>query len=127
MRKLCSTGLLFLLSSMAISCDTPKGKAVQTPEQETIVGLPKKESSSIRDYDASEHEIDLNKYLKNDDLLSYAAASPKIARIEKLKTPFDTLQFNKVIAYDYDGSEEPYGSIIVDGKFVPVVLKAAIL
>ena len=53
---------------------------------------------------------------------SYIASAPTFTISGKLKIPFDKLVFNKVIAYDYDGSEEPYPSIFgSDRKFIPII------
>ncbi len=42
--------------------------------------------------------------------------------------PFDTLKFDKIIAYDFKGSEEPNPSIITkENKFTNVILKQQFL
>ena len=62
-------------------------------------------------------------YIAIADLHSYVKSAPIIKRPKNLGKPFNTLNFNKVIAYDYEGSEEPYPSIIEKDDFNPVVLK----
>lgn len=63
------------------------------------------------------------KYLGEQELVDYALKAPSILSIPKLNTPFDTLQFDKVIAYDFEGNEEPYPSSIKHGHYAPVILK----
>lgn len=63
-------------------------------------------------------------YLSVETLQSFIKLVPAFNISNKLKFPFDKLIFNKVIAYDFDGSEEPYPSVF-DGvnKFIPIVEK----
>lgn len=63
-------------------------------------------------------------YLILDTLKGFVKFTPSLTISGKLKRPFDKLVFNKVIAYDYDGSEEPYPSIFDrDKQFIPIVEK----
>lgn len=79
-------------------------------EKKTI--LPKKSSP-----------IDNPKNLKEEVLLNYIYKAPVIIPNSKNGVPFDKLDYDKIIAYDFEGSEEPYPSVIdKNGKFVPVVL-----
>lgn len=68
-------------------------------------------------------EKEPKKYLQEQELIDYAAKAPSVLIIPKLNAPFNSLQFNKVIAYDFEGNEEPYSSIIKNGDYVPVILK----
>ena len=62
-------------------------------------------------------------YLSQAQLTEYVLQSKTIEITSAYTYPFDTLQFDKVIAYDFDGSEQPYPSVINqrNGKFVPVI------
>jgi hypothetical protein len=64
-----------------------------------------------------------NKFLSERSLIEYKKNSPTFVCDKNFPSPFDSLNYDKVIAYDYEGSEEPYGSIIIQNKYVPVVLK----
>lgn len=67
---------------------------------------------------------DWKKYLKPKQLSDYIDGAATIPRSNTTLLPFKNLKYNKVIAYDYEGNEEPFGSITTrDGHFVPVVLK----
>ncbi len=73
---------------------------------------------------SEKNKIDWRKYLKQNQLLEYIDKSPRIIKSNTKSLPFKKLNYNKVIAYDYEGNEEAFGSIISkEGKFVPVVLK----
>lgn len=65
-----------------------------------------------------------SKYLSKKELVNYINKAKLIEVKNQYKTPFDTLKFDKVIAYDFDGSEEPYPSVVSprDSSFVPVIL-----
>lgn len=63
-------------------------------------------------------------YLNVDTLQSLIKSTPTFTITGKFKTPFDKLVFNKVMAYDFDGSEEPYPSIFEgNNKFIPIIEK----
>ena len=63
-------------------------------------------------------------YLSSDSLQNYITSAPTFTILNKLKAPFNKLVFNKIIAYDYDGSEEPYPSVFgTDKKFIPIIEK----
>ncbi len=66
---------------------------------------------------------DTSKYLKEKDLINYIETAPIIKLNKKNGVPFDTLSYNKVIAYDFDGMEELYPAVIKNGHFIPVILK----
>lgn len=64
------------------------------------------------------------KYLKETDLLAYIGTAGTVKPKRSIGAPFDTLDYDKLIAYDFEGNEEPYGSIVdKKKKFVPVVLR----
>lgn len=67
---------------------------------------------------------DTTKYLSQSELMHFVE-NAKILKVKSLlPSPFDTLIFNKVIAYDFNGSEEPYPSVINkrNNFYVPVIL-----
>lgn len=67
--------------------------------------------------------VDTNKTLEEKTLTDYVITSKTVEPNLKNGQPFDKLDYNKVIAYDFAGSEEPYPAVINrQGKFVPVVL-----
>jgi hypothetical protein len=66
----------------------------------------------------------LSSFLSLKELNDYAAKAKLIETNAGIGKPFGKLSYNKVIAYDFEGSGEPYPSIIDNkGRFVPVVVK----
>ena len=67
--------------------------------------------------------VDTSKIIKEKVLLEYIDSAKNVRPNLKNGVPFDKLDYDKVIAYDFAGSEEPYPSVIDEkGNFVPVVL-----
>jgi hypothetical protein len=67
--------------------------------------------------------VDTSKTLNEKTLIDYIISSKTVKPNLKNGQPFDKVDYNKVIAYDFAGSEEPYPAVIDrQGKFVPVVL-----
>ena len=67
---------------------------------------------------------DWKKYLSQKELSQFLDSATRIKKSNSKSLPFKNLQYDKVIAYDYEGNEEPFGSITKNnGNFVPVVLK----
>ena len=67
--------------------------------------------------------VDTSKTIKEKVLLEYIDSAKTVKPNPKNGVPFDKLDYDKIIAYDFAGSEEPYPSVIDEkGKFVPVVL-----
>lgn len=67
--------------------------------------------------------VDTNKMLKEKFLTEYIILAKTVKPNLKNGQPFDKLDYDKVIAYDFAGSEEPFPAVIDrQGKFVPVVL-----
>lgn len=60
--------------------------------------------------------------LKENVLTNYITIAKTVIPNLKNGEPFDKLDYDKLIAYDFAGSEEPYPAVIEDGRFVPVVL-----
>ena len=70
------------------------------------------------------NKITHSEYLKESELLSYIYNANVINFKPSIQKPFDTLKFNKLIAYDYEGSEEPNPSVLDEkNKFNNVILK----
>lgn len=68
-------------------------------------------------------ESDWKKYLPVKQLVVYRNQAPTVSIVKNSTEPFSTLIYNKVIAYDYEGNEEAYNSVIKNGNFIPVVIK----
>jgi hypothetical protein len=72
--------------------------------------------------------VDTSKIIKEKVLLEYIDSAKTVRPNPKNGVPFDKLDYDKIIAYDFAGSEEPYPSVIDEiGKFVPVVLEQQFL
>lgn len=68
--------------------------------------------------------VDSTKILKEKTLTDYIISAKAVKPNLKNGRPFDKLDYDKVIAYDFAGSEEPYPAVIDrKKKFVPVVLR----
>jgi len=62
-------------------------------------------------------------FLKEQELKNYVLTAQTITPNTNLNSPFDTLSYDKIIAYDFEGREEPYPSVLDRNlKFVPVIL-----
>jgi len=105
---------MFIISNVLFnSCTNKKNK----PTDEKHV-----HKETLKHHDSVQRNF--SKYLKQDELVDYLSKSRTVIPIQKTGKPFDTLKYNKVIAYDYEGNEEPYGSVMdINGKYVPVILK----
>ena len=66
---------------------------------------------------------DWKKYLTQKQIVDYIKSAPTITKSKTKSLPFKNLEYNKVIAYDYEGNEEAFGSITKEGHFIPVVTK----
>lgn len=66
-----------------------------------------------------------SKYLSQTELLEFLKNTKRIEINSNYPEPFNTLKFDKVIAYDFDGREEHYTSIIgpINGNFSPIILR----
>ncbi len=96
-----------VLVCLSISCKTNN-----KPEIKHQVLQPKKT------------KIDYTKYLKRSELEAYVLQAEKVNLKALNSKPFDTLKFDKIIAYDFEGSEEPNPSVIgKNNKFTNVILK----
>jgi hypothetical protein len=63
-------------------------------------------------------------YIRMDSLIQYIEQADSFKITYGLNKPFDKLVFNKVIAYDFSGSEEPYPSVFdKNGYFIPIIEK----
>lgn len=71
---------------------------------------------------------DYSKYLKRNELENYVLKAEKVNLKIINSKPFDTLKFDKIIAYDFEGSEEPNPSVINKvNNFTNVILKQQFL
>ena len=100
------TTLLFL-----ISCNQKQELAPYSKNKETKFSSSKnifKDSTKV--------------YLSEKQLLDFIKKTEPFEIKEKLNPPFNTFKFNKVIAYDYEGVEEPYGSVFdINHKFIDII------
>lgn len=86
------------------------------------------EISQIRkasnDYTLKNQNINPKKTLKQQSLHNYINSAPIINPKKTHGIPFRILDFDKIIAYDFDGDEEYYNSAIDDkGQFIPIIEK----
>ena len=69
-------------------------------------------------------KVNNSEYLNESELENYIIKSKEIKLKSTYQKPFDTLRFNKIIAYDFEGSEEPNPSVINQkNNFTSVILK----
>lgn len=63
--------------------------------------------------------------LSDKKIYDFIEGSPKLNPNQKMGQPFSSLNFDKLIAYEYEDSpkEDPYASIIMDGKYIPTITK----
>ncbi len=67
-----------------------------------------------------------DKYLSQKTLNNYAKKAQLIQPNTSSDSPFDTLEYNKVIAYDFEGNYEPHPSVIKNSRwrrYAPVILR----
>ncbi len=104
--------IFYLISSIILfwSCEN---KTVESKNTTKIIIPPP----------SSPPSVDTTKIIKANILLDYLSKVPIIKPNKENGIPFDTLNYDKIIGYDFEGSEEPYPSIL-DSKnnFVPVIL-----
>jgi hypothetical protein len=65
--------------------------------------------------------IDTTKTLAQRELYDYIISAETVKPNANNGSPFDNLDYDKVIVYDFSGSEEPYPKVIKYGRFVPVI------
>jgi hypothetical protein len=62
-------------------------------------------------------------FLSENELINYVSMANSIRPNSANGIPFNRLDYDKIIAYHFSGSEEPYANVIDrKGKFVPVIL-----
>lgn len=102
--------LIFVTTILFVSCQTKSDNKEKINIIDKTI-LPQKTMA-----------IENSKNLKEKVLLDYVTAAPNILPNSKNGVPFDKLNYDKIIAYDFQGSEEPYPNVIdKHGKFVPVI------
>lgn len=68
------------------------------------------------------------KGISEKDLINYLQSAPKILPNKNNGEPFKSLDYDKIIAYDFNGDEEMYDAAINDkGKFIPIIEKQQFL
>ncbi|HKX87059.1 MAG TPA: hypothetical protein VJL37_10310 [Flavobacterium sp.] len=89
-----------------------------------VFSLPACFSLHAQENELAQYKRDWRKYLQPKQLSEYIDSALTVTLCSTTSIPFKDLKYNKVIAYDYEGNEEPFGSITTqDGHFTPVVLK----
>ena len=73
---------------------------------------------------ACENEVE-DKYLSQKEIYAYLEQAPFTSPSQNHPIPFGEIDFDKVIAYDFEGNFEPYPAIYqkTSQNFVPVVLR----
>ncbi len=109
--------MLTCLICLAFSCSNkPQAAGSKIDEKQIQLLPPPKISDRIKNGLSA-------KILKD-----YIENTPPIKLTRKYKVPFNTLEFDKVIAYDFDGDEETFPSAIGrNGSFIPIIEKQAAL
>ena len=88
---------------------------------DTIKQISKKDSVQISG-------IHVIKGIKESDLLNYVKSAPTIKPPNNKEIPFNNLDYDKIIAYDFKGDEEMYNDVIdKNGKFIPIIEKQQFL
>lgn len=103
--------IVFVSAIVLVSCE----KKIEKKEKIEIIDktIPPKKSVAIEN----------SKNLKEKVLLDYIITAPNVLPNPKNGIPFDKLNYDKIIAYDFQGSEEPYPNVIdKHRKFVPVII-----
>lgn len=103
--------IVFVSAIVLVSCE----KKIEKKEKIEIIDktIPPKKSVAIEN----------SKNLKEKVLLDYITTAPNVLPNPKNGIPFDKLNYDKIIAYDFQGSEEPHPNVIdKHRKFVPVII-----
>ena len=91
--------------------------------QTTTKQTEKERKDTISKTPSQPEWVDTTKTLKEKLLGDYISKAKTIKPNPINGKPFDKLDYDKLIAYDFAGSEEPYPAVIDrQGKFVPVIL-----
>lgn len=110
---------IFLLALCIALCLTIITSCQTTTQQNNT----EEKSDTIPKIPPPPPKVDKSKTLKEKVLIDYISSAKLVKPNPKIGQPFDKLDYDKVIAYDFAGSEEPYPAVIDrQGKFVPVVL-----
>jgi hypothetical protein len=103
----------FFVVFFCISC-TNNPKKITEPQHQ---GHEKRDTSNYP-----------GKYLGMSELHKYPSNTDVVKPRAKPGKPFDTLHYNRIVAYDFEGSEEPYPGVLdKNGNFVPVILAQKLL
>ena len=94
-----------LLVSVLISCSNNPNHQEETTKTQT----PAPQRSS--------------RFIPEDSLKAFIESAPAVSKTETALAPFDSITWNKVIAYEYDGKNKENASILSNGKFDTSVRK----
>ncbi|MFZ4927678.1 hypothetical protein [Chryseobacterium sp. Mn2064] len=111
-----SQSILIGLAFFMCSCQKKEDNSQLTMVKEQIEEPPPPPSS------------DLLHSLKEKELLDYIQTAKTVKPNPNNGAPFNQLDYDKIIAYDFQGEEEMYEDAIDrKGKFIPVILKQQFL
>jgi hypothetical protein len=100
------TASLMLLIFSCVACN-PKDQESKNINTDTIV---------------KPDNVYNNKYISQDSIKSFILHQPVVSLPAFSAKPFDSIRFDKVIAYDFDGSDkEESGIIDREGRFAPFI------
>ncbi len=104
-----------VIASILLACsslDNQSGSKIPSDTLEVKTLLPPKADTIVIDY------------ITQDSATSFVKNSHTVKVSKKAKSPFNTLRFNKVVAYDYDGRDgEKVLDIITFGKLAKKIIK----
>lgn len=124
---------LFLIALLSINASCSNSKAKNSEEErKALLEKMKTRLDSLKEARKENPQKYLRDQikigLKKAELEDYIAQTPGVTFETKFAAPFDKIVFDKVIAYDYEGNEEAFSSVIgPNGNFIPIIEKQAAL
>lgn len=116
-----TTNQLFTLTLAALLFSCQEKPAKHPPQ-------PTNKTSSESATTSHRPGFDTSKALQEKTLLDYIVTAKTIKPNIQNGIPFNKLDYDKIIAYDFEGCEEPYPAVIdAKGRFVPVITAQAAL
>ncbi len=76
---------------------------------------------------AQQGTLDKEAFLSYTELWNYLKTANTVSPNSSIASPFDTIEYDKVIAYDFDGRHEKHTVILKNGQFVSTVIKQQFL
>ncbi|MGV3696778.1 hypothetical protein [Flavobacterium sp.] len=114
--------LLFTAAGIFVNCSNSQTKVSEETRRET---LEEKVATRRELRDSQPKPSDRFKgKLSQAELKQYVSNAPAMVFDTKFGKPFDKINFDKVIAYDYDGDEEQFNSVVNEnGNFIQIIEK----